>query len=523
MVSGVCSGSSSSACYSSSSSSSATSSPAPTSLRGGGADRMVEEELEAAEALADLAHFGMRESCGGESVGVRRRKGKRVKSELLPPKPGLDLVDSVARCSDLAQDRIVSQKQDAKVCGNVLTEPLKTEDDNREKNLKVEKNTELPNTSPVGTARYSLLGCGKSRRNLTEAEKEERRIRRVLANRESARQTIRRRQALCEELTKKAADLASQNDTLKREMEMALKEYQALEITNKQLKDRMANAKADTEEIHSRHKPARVQLPPPSASPGNCSPFMYNHPPFIPLFWPAASQSENAVHASHILQNAIVMPSNIPFPAEGRHNSFEQEIPINTNGPAPFYIFPCPWFFPHPDHGVQSQPSFARKIEQDETYVSNKCGATSSKPIPHLENQHSFLPVKVKTEPSYPLEVRTNDHNEHPAEVSQDTADYQTVSRRVSVEPIIAPTPVKPMMPISTAKLENGLHDSTPHVKTSEDEFHTPSAPSGKSCEPIIYLCKKSAEAIAAAEARKRRKELTKLKNLHGRQCRMHC
>lgn len=294
----------------------------------------------------------------------------------------------------------------------------------------------------------------------------------------------------------------------------------------------MANVvKAEVEEIPSRHKPASLQLTPPAASPPNCSLFLYNHPPFTPIFWPPpTTQPENFVQASHIPQNAVVMPSNIPFPAEGRHDSCEQENVINTNGArTPFYILPYPWFFPHPDQGtaVQSQPSFPRKIEQEETYVSNQSSATSSKTISHLESQHSFLPVKVKTEPSVSLEARINDLNEHPAEVSQGSADQQTVSHskgRASKEPISTPIPVKPMVATSAVKHENGLQlDSTLHIKTSVDVCHTPLAPPGKSCEPIIYSCKKSAEAIAAAEARKRRKELTRLKNLHGRQCRMHC
>lgn len=285
--------------------------------------------------------------------------------------------------------------------------------------------------------------------------------------------------------------------------------------------------KAEVEEIPSRHKPACLQLPPPSASAANCSLFLYNHPPVTPLFWPPSSQSENFSQASHIPQNAIAMQSNIPFPAEGIHDSREQENLMNTNGPrAPFSIFPCPWFFPHPDHGavVQSQPSFLQKTKQEETYVTNQCSATSSKSTPLLDNQHSFLPVKVKIEPSSSLEARTNDLNEYPAEVSQDRVDQQTVSRRVSNEPIITPAPVKPTVPTSTAKHENGFQlDSTPLIKTSADVCNTSSASPGKCCEPIFYSCKKSAEAIAAAEARKRRKELTKLKNLHGRPCRMHC
>jgi hypothetical protein len=41
-------------------------------------------------------------------------------------------------------------------------------------------------------------------------------VRRVLANRESARQTILRRQAIRDELARKVADLSSQNEKMKK-------------------------------------------------------------------------------------------------------------------------------------------------------------------------------------------------------------------------------------------------------------------------------------------------------------------
>lgn len=47
-----------------------------------------------------------------------------------------------------------------------------------------------------------------------QAEKEARRLRRVQANRESARQTIRRKQVLCEELARKAGELHSEKQNL---------------------------------------------------------------------------------------------------------------------------------------------------------------------------------------------------------------------------------------------------------------------------------------------------------------------
>ncbi|AQK39324.1 Basic-leucine zipper (bZIP) transcription factor family protein [Zea mays] len=71
---------------------------------------------------------------------------------------------------------------------------------------------------------------------LTEAEKEAKRLRRVLANRESARQTILRRQAVRDELARKVADLSSQNATMKKEKDVVMKEYLSLKETNEQLK-----------------------------------------------------------------------------------------------------------------------------------------------------------------------------------------------------------------------------------------------------------------------------------------------
>ncbi|CAD6270510.1 unnamed protein product [Miscanthus lutarioriparius] len=76
----------------------------------------------------------------------------------------------------------------------------------------------------------------RPRHMLTEAEKEEKRLRRVLANRESARQTILRRQAIRDELARKVADLSSQNETMKKEKDVVMKEYLSLKETNEQLK-----------------------------------------------------------------------------------------------------------------------------------------------------------------------------------------------------------------------------------------------------------------------------------------------
>ncbi|XP_015901968.1 uncharacterized protein LOC107434956 isoform X2 [Ziziphus jujuba] len=512
-------------CSVSSSSGSSSTSASAGGMFYEGADRMVERELEAAETLADLAHFAMRECSGAESAGnwghKGKRAGKRVKSKSPPTELGLNPGHPVTRSLDLAEDKaVVNHQKLGKLCSDALKEPVKAEQNPSNKKLKVERDAVLPKPSPICSTSYPAYGCGKSRRNLSEAEKEERRIRRVLANRESARQTIRRRQALCEELTRKAADLSQENEYLKRERESTLKEYQSLQTTNKHLKDQISKIKAEVEETPISHKPGSVQISP--SPPTSCSLFFYNHPSFTPLFWPSISQSPNSVQPQHIQQNPIIMPSDIPLPANGRHDSYhEQENLININGArTPFYIFPCPWLFPRPDHknAFQPQVPYFPKKEEEETSVNNQYSTTSSsRTVPHLDSHHSFLPLKVKTEASASMEAGpANDFHEISAGFSQDGVDQHIGSQPRDREWSFIHVP--------NVKQENGLQlDSTTHIETSSKAFHTSGAFPEKSGERTILPTKKVADAVAAAEARKRRKELTKLKNLHGRQCRMHC
>ncbi|TVT98102.1 hypothetical protein EJB05_56614, partial [Eragrostis curvula] len=74
-----------------------------------------------------------------------------------------------------------------------------------------------PHHPPQLAPAAATSGYGpRPRHMLTEAEKEAKRLRRVLANRESARQTILRRQAIRDELARKVADLSSQNENMKK-------------------------------------------------------------------------------------------------------------------------------------------------------------------------------------------------------------------------------------------------------------------------------------------------------------------
>lgn len=467
------------------------------------ADRM---ELEAAEALADLAHLAMRESSGSEWGSKGKRARKRVRAES----------DSVSTYSDLPrQDRAVVDQQP--IHRNVV------------KPARRELDADVPKSSPSCATSYPSYGTGRSRLNLTEAEKEERRLRRILANRESARQTIRRRQALCEELTRKAADLSWENENLKKEKELALKNYQSLETTNKHLKAQMAKQiKAEMEASPGDLKSALVDIP--TTAPTNCPLLVYNQHAFSPHCWPSVIQSSKPIQSHYTTENAIVIPSNMPMPTNGTHDSsqLQQENTVIVSGPrTPLYVVSCPWFFPGPDHGngLHAQPSFSFKHRQDGTSLNNLCcGSSSPTAAAPMENRHSSLSIIVKSETTSSEEVRViNDLNETPVGFTlYGGGQCEGTHPKEMILTPVPPTSVTPAVAVKNEAGQKSEYALGAHgicAKASQLRCVLPE----KNQDPFTFPSKKLVDAASAAEARRRRKELTKLKNLHGRQCRLNC
>ncbi|KAI3707575.1 hypothetical protein L6452_26201 [Arctium lappa] len=251
-------------------------------------------ELEAAEALAELTHVAANRllTRGGESVG------ERVKDESDGGNSRFNLVES-----HLSEDQAnFCRKDSEKTC--IWTAKL----------VKDEQNTELRSNASYPT-KYASSSGRKSRQSLTEAEKEARKIRRVLANRESARQTIRRRQAIYEELTRKAADLAWENKNLKRKKETASREFDSMKNMNERLKAQMVKImKVEADEIHGESRTSYDEL-------NTCS--SSTNSPFIMCNW------------SSFLPLTITDPS-----------SSDKGISTKTNGiTSPLYVFQHPWLF----------------------------------------------------------------------------------------------------------------------------------------------------------------------------------
>ncbi|XVF07711.1 hypothetical protein REPUB_Repub06bG0163200 [Reevesia pubescens] len=397
---------------------------------------------------------------------------------------------------DIWEDR----QQDSMIGNNALI-----------KSVKAEENAESVKSSSTSATKYMSGGGGRSRHNLTEAEKEARRLRRILANRESARQTIRRRQALCERLTLKVADLTWENENLKRAKELALKEYQSQESTNKNLKAEMAKA-IKAEETKA---PGEVTLAH-QISGRNYPFFFYNQYPFPPFCWPSIVQSSHPVQSQCGHQNSVFVPSSISAPTNGRLDSLhDQKNPINVNGPkTPLYLVPYPWFFSPPDHGngLHPQPSCGPNKIKDETSVTNRFSAGSSLiSMVHEEEYNSSLPVKVEKEAYGSIEATPNNLNCTPVRLPPDESDIK--------EEVLVPTTLCSAGATFSFEQENKPDHVVNTEAARKRACHFVGALPEENQESTNYMSKKVPDAVAATEARKRRKELTKLKNLHGRQC----
>ncbi|RZC78647.1 hypothetical protein C5167_003855 [Papaver somniferum] len=376
------------------------------------------------------------------------------------------------------------------------------------KTVKAEEDFELPAATHPFRRNF---GGGRSKQHLTEAEKEARRIRRVLANRESARQTIRRRQAMCEALTKKACELALDNESMKREKELVMKQYQSRKDFNNHLKKQLARAEARTVEAPG----LSLNAPPLSEN----LPSDYKGPPFT-IIWPSVMQPVNSVRAKSIAQHDTKVQDPVP-PISNTNALQEQGNHSSVNAPnSPFYILPCPWFAPLPDPGNNPHPPVDSCISRDTKDDNFPCKihetGSSSNSVENAECQKSVLFRKLKADTFASTDRGT-------------TNNFPETSIRLTKchpeELVFFPAPSRSAQATTVVKSEiDQLQDSTFNTESaSTSSIHVSSAFPESKHEIDTYANKKLLDAAAAAEARKRRKELTKMKNHQSRQVRLRC
>lgn len=231
-----------------------------------------------------------------------------------------------------------------------------------------------------------------------------------------------------------------------------------------------------------------------STSPStSCPVFIYNNPSFLPFLWPPIVQPSDSVQSQYGPQIALST------------ESFRERVnPTNTNGPqSVVYLVPYPWPFPLPHHhnsGPHLQSSL--KDQQDGTLPNNQSTtSSSSRPIVHLQNQHSLILVNNKTEPSSEA-IPANDIHENPFGFPPDGGGL--CPRGMGLVPV-------PSSCVSAASTIEYKRNPRPEPACDVSKASQPAE-----CD-IVKELKKVGDAVTAADARKRRKELKRLKNLHSR------
>ncbi|KAL7137409.1 hypothetical protein ABFS83_10G090200 [Erythranthe nasuta] len=366
-----------------------------------GGGQMVAFELEAAAALAGLA----RSSGGAVGSGEMERRFPPAAVDTSTQNPKDQSVGTEnMRDSYVSTSAItVSERSDRKIVENTASQ--------------------LCSTSCQST---------KLRPKLTEAEKQARKLHRVLANRESARQTIRRRQALYLELAGKAAYLSEENESLKKEKEVAAKEYNSLKDRNEVLKAELAKLKKAEQLRGPQEDPNTSSSSRPDESSSATSIYLHNRPSVVPCFWPSLFPS------SDILQSQCGPPlSYDTSSSQGQEKSMG----------APLLLFPVPFLLPFqtPNEGKNT------------------------------ENQSSICSCSV---------ARLNEDNNNNNNNNNNNSQVDDTSN-ANANDVSAP-------------------ESATRAGSAEENR-----------EPVVSPREDSDDAIAATIARRRRKELMKMRNKH--------
>ncbi|KAL3536136.1 hypothetical protein ACH5RR_004597 [Cinchona calisaya] len=483
---------------------------------GGGSKEklMVKFELEAAEALAGLAHSAVleQEQLELELEQPTQRLKHRDSSSSSPhnsmtPRPFA--CDRDCDPDPSLEERVIAIQERSEEVSNVITKAVKDE-----------KNDGLK-PGVLCSSSYASVAGSKSRRPLTEIEKETRRIRRVLANRESARQTIRRRQAMFEDLTRKSTDLAVENENLKREKELAVKEYDSLKSTNDCLKEQIAKmVKPKAEEIPRESSAIHAECSASASAPSSFPLSPYNQP----LHWASMFQPLDATLSQSRSLCETANPSLFPATHTWRPELFSNQrdsIMIPNPGTL-LYVLPFPCFFSlsSPTNALHPQSS-NQNDRQNKTYSNNQCTASSSsKNNVKGEDCLPSLSLKVEIDASNSrLSIPADDVHQVEFGVPPDKGGCnreETYPNRI----VLMPTPSSCVRPPTKAGAgldptqQNNTSTNVEAVASASEK--TANGASEDYQEPVAYRSKRPVDASTAAENRRRRKELMKLKILQA-------
>ncbi|KAL1822532.1 hypothetical protein ACET3Z_009310 [Daucus carota] len=452
---------------------------------------------------------GERES----SVTVKKSTQTGKDTEFLPDSSGSETrVKTIQDLNVVPEDCVVEGQQDSEKEGRkTVKEPIHTEE-----------NAEIQQNPNEGKSSAPPVSC-KSRREmnrLTEDQKEARKLRRMLANRLSARQTILKRQARCDELAKKAAELQCENDNLKKEKEVALRKYNSLKSTNERLKAQLKTGvteKVEVEEVDETREGSKCNNghPPTQTSLSTQQYYIFNQPSGVPCVFPYITPGSNIVQSAP--QDVNFVASQAPVLANGincslleHDNPLRMSIPVNAS-----YALPYHWFIPPMHHADRVPPQSMDLADKPNVTNQYRRSVADTKKDQRLRHK------KIRGEASTSREaIKPSVQGDHekasgkkPAHKPKVTTEAVTNSSSEGNEETVVGMSCASNRRNGARNRRNEAVTCAAATSSSSEEIPQP---------PLDSLLRRRMDAYSTAAARKRRKEVIKMKNFqYSRQSRV--
>lgn len=274
------------------------------------------------------------------------------------------------------------------------------------------------------------------------------------------------------ELTKKAVDVLEENETLKKEKELVVEEYNSLKNRNKFLKAMLAKAKTSKQVgVQGEQLTSSSELPCSAAM--NPAVFLHNQPPMVPCFWPSILPSTEGFQFQYAAGSNPMCSSHFPMVCslQGQENPADMDR-RGAPGPAPLYVVAVPCLLPF--LGQSIAPNFNTGADE----------ALNAHPL-HADNNQ--LPSSSNRD--------MNAEASNRGRACHDGAPAKFTSGR-------------PLESLRTSRNTNPNVSSAPKGTFRHNLLL-------KNQEPVANTPKKAEDAYAATVARRRRKELMRLKNIH--------
>eukprot|EP00249_Psilotum_nudum_P013075 c24140_g1_i1 orf=675-2330(-) len=384
------------------------------------------------------------------------------------------------------------------------------------------------------------LPVNRTKPVLTKVEIEARRIRRLQANRESARQALRKKQMLCQELSQKAATLKFENEAMKKEKEQLLQEFLALSERNRQLKEQLIVQSGS--ELghpllsHSTSFPSQ-QI---SLLPLQFPMIPYGGVPLQPVIqYFALSQDGASSQTSTLLE--CDLPLGKDYNSATNSNGLVLGLWMRTHGDSQPFLFPRSSFIDQLSQLFVS--CSAKEPSKIDSLPASSCQALALMTQKDIVDKLSEVPVQNSDLAQCGVEKESGSQcaqtDVRATQLASENAsslalDLKSGSCRSDIA-VAASTSKRKTGKVNMPK---GISTLTKRhlegVVTSGCGSHTiMQAVTGSSDrrsihegsqETCSYTRKKfPAAAAAAAEARRKRKELTRSKILYSRQLRLPC